>query len=398
MRGSGQALEFLGFLILAHRLGASDFGQLSVAFLLCRYGGLIGDWGASFRGVRDVAAGSEPAVIASLARRRTVVSSALTAFYVLGALSTGQPWLALVGSALLARGLNRDWLALGSGRVARAGVPAVVQGLSLACTAALARSLPEACAVVSGAYVLGLAMSLTLNPKPSEGMRRGTVPVDGWLLIANLADQVTSSADTLLLASLRSTREAGVYAAIYRIPNAWVNLIGLTALGLLPETSRRLRHGHGDLRAMRRHASRTGFLAGLLVLASIPPSLLIVPSLFGSEYLPGRPALTILLMATAVNAVAAPLHPIYLALGNDRRQASASVVAAMTSFVCNLALVPLFGMVAAASTTLVAEVILLIAYRIGVRSAEGVAACTTKGFEDATGSDHLAAPKGTRAR
>ena len=51
----GQATEFVGWVVLARQLGATEFGGLSVAMLICRYGGIIRDWGASIRGVCDVA-------------------------------------------------------------------------------------------------------------------------------------------------------------------------------------------------------------------------------------------------------------------------------------------------------------------------------------------------------
>ena len=72
LRAGGQALEFLGFIVLARRLGTEDFGALSVAFLMCRYGGLVADWGASLKGTRDVAAGNGHDDIHALVRRREI--------------------------------------------------------------------------------------------------------------------------------------------------------------------------------------------------------------------------------------------------------------------------------------------------------------------------------------
>src|SRR3954465_3877893 len=46
LRGGGQAAEFVGWVILARRLGTEAFGELAVAALACRYAGLVADWGA----------------------------------------------------------------------------------------------------------------------------------------------------------------------------------------------------------------------------------------------------------------------------------------------------------------------------------------------------------------
>ncbi len=158
-RVTGQALEFVAFALLARKLGAADFGRLSLAFLACRYGGLVADWGASIGGVRDTAADPGGASIRPLLRRRNSATAVLTAGYVAVVAIGGWPELTLLGMVLAARGLNRDWLALGRQRGVRAGLPAIVQGGTVALgTVAFARGLTSAAAAVAVAYAVGLAV------------------------------------------------------------------------------------------------------------------------------------------------------------------------------------------------------------------------------------------------
>src|ERR1700704_3094992 len=106
LRAGGQALEFLGFIVLARRLGTEDFGALSVAFLMCRYGGLVADWGASLKGTRDVAAGNGHDDIHALVRRREIVSAGLAVAYVAAVVALGFPGLVPLIACIAGRGLN----------------------------------------------------------------------------------------------------------------------------------------------------------------------------------------------------------------------------------------------------------------------------------------------------
>jgi len=110
---------------------------------------------------------------------------------------------------------------------------------------------------------------------------------------------------------------------------------------------------------------RVGVRAGILVLVTIPVAVLLVPTIFGGAYRDGRAPLAILLAATAVTAMAAPLHPIYISMGRDRTQAGIHVGAALLNVGGNLLLIPRFGMTAAASTTVAAQVLLLAAFAAG---------------------------------
>ena len=373
LRVSGQGLEFLGFVVLARRLAPSDFGTLSVAFLIARYGGLVGDFGASVRGVRDVAALATPNALRSYQRRRVEVTAAAALIYIGVAVTTSHATVAPLVVTLISRGMNRDWMALGSERGIRAGAPLALQGFLVASVSLVVSSVGTAALALGVAYGASLVVSLVANPMPpSDGHAR--VPVDGWLLIATLADQITISTDTVLLAALRSTREAGIYAAMYRIPNAWLTLIGLIVIGMVPGTTRQVVRNPLAIRAASMRNLRVGATAALVVLITAPPIVVASGALFGRDYRSGRTALAILLAATAINAVAASLHPIYLALGRDRAQSAIASSAAALNFSANLVLIPAFGMVAAASTTLAAQVLLLLCFGIGVWRASSPAA------------------------
>ncbi|MGI8983240.1 MAG: lipopolysaccharide biosynthesis protein [Acidimicrobiales bacterium] len=353
----GQAAEFGGWVVLARRLGAADFGLVAVAFLVCRYAGLLADWGASLRGVMDVAAERSSAGIRALVRRRSWLTLALSVAYVLGTVATGRPRLAPMVMVIAGLGLSRDWVSLGQERGLRSGFPTTIQG-SLILLAALALPVVDQPAVpIALGYGAAGALSMCLNRLPA-GPRGRIVGLDAWMLLAILSTQVISTLDTILLAGLRSSREAGIYAAIYRLPNGWVALLIIVMYGLLPVVTRALREDPGSLRQLRRSLLRWSIAAGVGLLAVSPVAYFAVPRLFGASYRSGGVAVVLLLVATAVQTAAAPLHSLYLARGTDRGYAGFITGAAVVNVVVNLVLIPLFGMNGAAVATMVATTFL----------------------------------------
>lgn len=342
LRLTGQILEFVAVAILARRLGPNGFGALAIGLLAARYGGIIGDWGASVRGVRDVARGDSGDALWALQRRRVVVSGALSATFVLGALATS-PAVAPLAMVLLARGTGTDWISLGLGLHLRAAVPAVLQGLLSVAAALLAGSLLEVALLLALGSAVALAVSRLLNRLPARTPGWRNAKTDPWLLLATVADQVVASGDMLLVGVVLSASHAGIYAAIYRLPNALQTVAGLIALSGVPAAARLVSSGMGEFQAARRRLLRRAILPAVVAMACAPIAALLVVPIFGGEYSAGRIPAVLLVLAAAVNLVAIPLHPLYLALGDDRAQARLVGTAAVAGIAGDLVVLSLGG-------------------------------------------------------
>ncbi|MDQ1423334.1 MAG: hypothetical protein QOD72_832 [Acidimicrobiaceae bacterium] len=357
LEGIGQGAEFVGWVLLARRLGAHSFGLLTVAVLVCRYGGLIADWGASIRGVRDVADGRHPAAVRALNRRRTRAASVLAVAYLVGAAAAGQPRLMPLVVMLLCIGLNRDWIALGREKGARSGFPAFVQGLVMM-GAAFVSSASQPALAPTLAYAVGLGLSILLNRLPPVAPG-GETFIDGWMLMAVLANQVLSSADTFLIAVFLSTSSAGIYAAVYRIPNGWLALLVIIRGGLLPLATTIRRDHPEQFAGLRRSSLRWSARGAIGLVVLIPVFYMAIPIVFGHQYDSGRWPAVVLLGSTAVATAGAPLHHLYLAFGDDRPYAWYLFGAAGLNVALNVVLIPLFGLMGAASATLAANCLLV---------------------------------------
>lgn len=358
LRLSGQALEFAGWVVLARRLGTSTVGELAVGFLIARYVGLVADWGASFRGARDVAADGRHGSVRHYVRKRTRTSIALAALAVAVAFAVGKPGLAPLAVVVLSLGLSRDWIAMGRERGARAGIPLAAQGALVVAGSLLATTLPAAAVAVAVGYGVAAVVSILLNPLAPETPTEIDGPTThGWILAAVLANQITSSTDTVLLSILVSTSAAGIYASIYRLPNAWLAILTLMLGSLLPMATSSHHDDHeGHLRLRNRSLRFSAMGAGLILLAT-PLTWFLVPVIFGTAYSSGQGPLAILMVATAVITFAAPLHPFALSSGRDRTYALVLVCGALGNIVANLLVIPLLGMNGAALTTLGAQIL-----------------------------------------
>jgi O-antigen/teichoic acid export membrane protein len=374
LRLFGQAAEFVGWVVLARRLGAHDFGRLAVAFLVCRYAGLVADWGASVRGVLDVAGERGAGAVRALVRRRTTATAILVAGYVVGTTMAGAGRLAPLAVVIASLGLSRDWLSLGRERAVRSAAPIAVQG-SLILAAALLLPVHHSPAIpVALGYGVAAALSILLNRLPA-GVRGQLVGLDAWMLLAILSTQVISSLDTILLAALRSSREAGVYAAIYRFPNGWIAVLIIAMYGLLPVVTRAIREDPGALPALRRSLLRWSLGGAAVLILLTPVAYALVPAVFGAAYRSGRGPVVLLLIGTAIQTAAVPLHSLYLARGSERGYATFIAGAAAVNTAANLALIPLFGMMGAATATIAANSVLAVAlWRAVSRFVDGPAA------------------------
>ncbi len=357
-RLAGQAMEYAGWVVLARRLEPEAFGELAVVFLLCRYGGLVADWGASIRGPRDAAGVADGAALRALADWRRKVTVALLIVISLGLLATGTAELLPVAAVAAALGLSRDWVALGQEQPLRAGSPVLLQGFVLLGGSLFVSALPGAAAVVGAAYAAGLGLSLALNRLGGAGGASPAPRPDGWILVAVLSVQVTTSFDTVLLSVLRSPEEAGIYAAVYRIPNAWYAVLTVVLAVLIPRASRAAVAGQETFAALRRSWLRVSAPVSLCVLLLAPVAALAVPVVYGDDYRDGVGPVAVLMVAHAVLTLFAPLSPLAVALVNDRAYTLVMLGAAGANTLMNLVVIPAFGTVGAAWSTLGTQVLL----------------------------------------
>lgn len=352
LRGTAQLTEFVGWVLLAAQLGAADVGRLVTVYLVCRYGGLLSDWGAAFGGTRLVARDPEDGRIRALVRHRRRMTAAVSVTLAVGFTLAGHvEALPLIGVTVY-RGTNREWLALGRGEQAAGGLPPLVASMGFVIAAGISESAAEAALFIGLAQGAGTLLSLLLTRLPNRSGARGR-GLDGWLTVLTLGDQLYISSDTLVLALLISSEAAGVYSTLYRFPAALLAAFSLVALGSLPSIART-----SDLTATLRRIGRIGLMMAGTILLALPGFQLALTVVVGRPYSDELPVLALLTVSLSIAALVAPLTILFVVQRSDKELALLSAGVGAGNVLANLVLVGHYGMLGAAATTLTSYLVL----------------------------------------
>ncbi len=374
LRGLGQALEFVGWVFIARSLGADDFGPLTVAFVIARYVGLLADWGAGRRGARDVASETPDAL--ALVKQRRHLADGLAISFALGAVVGGVGWAAPLAVVTWHGGRNLDWIPLGAIQSLRASITPLFRGSSVLVAGLLIDGRDETVIAIATAYLLATAVSyLAARPHFERLPAAAHGWVDGWALMITALAAVYTVMDSVLVAVLSGTTDAGIYGAVARVPFGLATIAGLAVAALVPLATRATQvRGRSAWDVAKPAGIAAAVVAGGLILVSIPAAKVAVTA-FGDEYAGGLWPLIILLWAQALAIGSAPLGAVLLSIGGDRGIARIVGFAAALNVIGNLALIPAFGMVAAAATTVVAEAVVYVVFIRALKAApdrEGV--------------------------
>ncbi len=175
---------------------------------------------------------------------------------------------------------------------------------------------------------------------------------------ASLADQITLTADSFLLGALVSVPAAGVYGAVYRLPNAATTILGLVTGVLIARMAAVLREDPDRGPVELRRALRVSAIGGIALVALAPVARALVVPVFGAEYQSGETAAAVLFLALAVVCAGAPLHAAALAARQDRAYVGGLAGAALVNVAANLVLIPPLELSGAAFATLTSSVLL----------------------------------------
>lgn len=166
--------------------------------------------------------------------------------------------------------------------------------------------------------------------------------------------------DSVLLNVFRGDAETGYYSAGYNLVFAAVMLSNVINSALYPSLARLVGNAPDRLPYVYQRIVR------LLMVLSLPMAVggwalaeQIIPFLFKSAYLPAVPAFQIIVWVIPLMFLSEFLGYVLVIGGGERRVAGAVLRSTSFNVVANLLLIPRFGFVAAAATTVITESILV---------------------------------------
>jgi O-antigen/teichoic acid export membrane protein len=225
------------------------------------------------------------------------------------------------------------------------------------------------------AAVFVTATTLSLLPMLVLALRRVHFDWGGgrklWGVIVKLALPVAAygmavnaynGIDQLIVFSLGGSRDAGLYAAVYRILNQAGVFPAAVFTTLLPI----LAAAYATTDLPRVHRLMQVATENLMVLAfggiavAVAAGEPILELLYGSDFKTAAPTLVILMCAFALIEMGYVFGSMVLVLGIQRRLLKFAVIALAVNVTLNLIFVPIYGYVAAAVVTLITEGLILV--------------------------------------
>ena len=378
----GTALGFVNFLAVTRGLGPAAFGDLTAATVFLLFPIALADIGLATGVLREVSVAPERTdyvIRASLPLRVLIavamLAAALVASLALPFTDRAQTaiWLGAIGSfftllALALQPLFQARLQMHVPVAATLAGRALTLGLIL-----LAFAADRGFTAVVLAYVVGNVFSFVIVAAGAArqiSLRPLFVP-DYWrtLVRGSIAIGIATGLflsyyriDTVLVALLRDSREAGLYGAAFRFVEIAEVLVSAIGVSVFPSLARLV--ATGDVRILgalqRSFEVILAFSAPILVAVLLVADDL-VSATAGADFGEAGSALRLLVPYLGLLFVSAILIRVAAALHVDRFVLVVAVVVLVLNLALNLALLPEYGYKVAAITSTLSEACVVVA-------------------------------------
>ena len=249
--------------------------------------------------------------------------------------------------------------------------------------AALAVRISASMAVLFGAagafvaLVLGGVHAVRVLPLSGSGAdysdRRAWLSLGGVLLATTVVQEALNQVDIVMLGYLASAREAGLFAAAWRVASlASFAVAAMTTVSGPLIASSYDKGDLGSLGGIARSTARIGFAASLLI--CVPLALLggLILRLFGPEFPAAYPALLVLLLGGLANAFTGAVAYLMTMTGRHSHALVIFAGALAASVILNVLLIPPYSIVGAAIASTVGTIGWNLVMLVYVRRAMGI--------------------------
>lgn len=376
--GAGEMLSracaFAVAALLTRRLGAAGFGAVGFATAITTFLVLVPNLALQDLAMRAVARepADAPRIAASVARVRLLAGIAAALAVTVLALaiptsSTNKALVALTALVVLPQALNASWAYKALERTRRVGVGlVVVQLVSLLGAVTLVGGVDDIYWVPLSQAAGELVAALLLLPLVRQGWRGSSLAVGiaalrgaGTIILIRLLRTVIITADVVMLGFLSSAHEVGLYSAAYRVCFLLVAMAASAQVVFQPAMMR----AHADPEKASSVLTDLVWMSGLLgfplVIGGIAVAGDLLGLMFGEQFREGRDAFRILLVSIGLLFLHGGMSAAYLARNRLRLHMIVLAVAAAVNLLLNAIFITRFGIIGAATATLVSEAIIL---------------------------------------
>lgn len=390
--GSGEVMArvvaYLGTAYLTRELGPAGFGIIGFANALYGYLSLPIHAGFQDIGSREVA--RRPREASQIATSVTVVRLVL-AFVALAILSF-IAWLlnkstlvkqvvVLTGLSFFSLALDTSWVYKGLERNHRVGLALVLGQVLYVATLLWTVQGPEDILWVPVAQFLGELATALLLVVPLIPFRKlkwdfwegwNVLQHSGFSVLAHLLRMFIFTFDVVLMGFLLTEKEVGLYTAASRFCFLLMNVAAVIRTSYVPALTRASTQGLQQVAEAAGHSLElSSTLSAPITVGGILVAAPLLTILFGPGYEEGAGAFRLLILSFGFIFFSDVTQNILLVCNRMKRHMGAVAIAAGINMGLNWVLIPRYGLIGAAFTTLLAEILLLlmecwVVYRMGV--------------------------------
>lgn len=375
-----QLLTVVTGIFVARYFGAEDFGRLTLAATITGYLTLVTEFGLSTIAIRIVArtGGPERYIWSYLLLRLSLsalVLLILAGVMVIVSFPVVTTWLVVAYAVSIPlQVLKLNWLFYAQQNMFIDNVLQVSEKvIYTACLFGLVLVMQDIIIVpvamaISVLLMAALSWMLFLRSKKhpvvftvDRGFIREMV-VQGWPVgVAGAALRSNTNIDTLFVNAYHGDVATGLYGAAYRLINAMITAGTFFTNAVFPLSCKRHKESVSSLASFIEYSSK------LLVLVVVPGLILltvgsreIIGLIFGKEYAGAVLPFQILVWAAGIAIVCRLYHNTLVACERQHSFMKIILASVAVNLVCNVLLIPPFGIMGAAVATVLTEFFLLV--------------------------------------
>ncbi|MBM3992267.1 MAG: flippase [Planctomycetes bacterium] len=369
----GRVLAFLAGVYVARELGAALFGVMAFGQAVVLYFTHLSACGLELTGAREIAADPTRTrtLLPSILCARTLISAALAALLCCAALAWLPPLdaavVGLYSLTLFGQGPNPKFALVGLARPAPVALARTAGEAAYALLVLALVRTGDDLVFVPWAQALGdvLAALLMLLALRRLGHR---VPLElDWpavrplfarsfpLVLNILLGLLIFNSDLLVLRAFRDATTVGWYSASYQLISFLINLAGAYSLSLMPALTR-ASEARGERRALYLDSLAQSVCIGLpIAVGGALCASELIELVFGAAYESSSAPLAVLVASIPLMAYKDVTMVAMVVAGREKAVLRITFAAVLFNLAANLLVIPRWGMVGAASTTLATE-------------------------------------------
>jgi O-antigen/teichoic acid export membrane protein len=185
---------------------------------------------------------------------------------------------------------------------------------------------------------------------------------EGWpITLSGTFIFIYNSLDTIIISLLKGEHEVGLYQISYKITGTIFILATLINQAYLPSLIHAIRKNDGSLEKIFGKALKSIFFwsapitAGGIILGEK-----IIQYVFGDAYLEGVPAFRVLIVNCVIYFLSSAMTNLLYASRQQKKPIKIFFFGALANTIANLFMIPLYSIIGAALTTVLAELVVLI--------------------------------------